>query len=98
MSDVGSHAARVSTPAPGSTSALPSTLASTLEIAFGPHLESICARSAQALAASGFGALLVHSGSLLMIFEDDQPHSFQVNAAFKVWVPISDVPDSYHLL
>jgi Xaa-Pro dipeptidase len=79
MFDVGSHAA----------------LNFTLDSAFGPHLDAICQRSAQALAASGFGALLVHSGSLLMIFEDDQPHSFQVNAAFKVWVPLSDVPDSF---
>jgi Xaa-Pro dipeptidase len=79
MSDVGSHA----------------DLISSLHAAFGPHLESVCDRSAQALAATGFGALLVHSGSLLMIFEDDQPHSFQVNAAFKVWVPVSDIPDSF---
>ncbi len=70
-------------------------LISSLDAAFGPHLESVCKRSAQALDASGFGALLVHSGSLLMIFEDDQPHSFQVNAAFEVWVPLSDVPDSF---
>jgi Xaa-Pro dipeptidase len=79
MSDVGSRAA----------------LTSRLDAAFGPHLESVCARAAQALAASGFSALLVHSGSLLMIFDDDQPHSFQVNAAFKVWVPLCDVPDSF---
>ncbi|MBS0417541.1 MAG: Xaa-Pro dipeptidase [Proteobacteria bacterium] len=66
-----------------------------LDSAFGPHLEAICHRTAQALAASGFGALLVHSGSPVPIFEDDQPHAFQVNAAFKVWVPLSDLPDSF---
>ena len=66
-----------------------------LDSAFGPHLEAVCHRTAQALAASGFGALLVHSGSPIPIFEDDQPHAFQVNAAFKVWVPLSDVPDSF---
>jgi hypothetical protein len=67
----------------------------TLESAFGPHLEAVCQRTAQALGASGFGALLVHSGSLVPIFADDQPHSFQVNAAFKVWVPLCDLPDSF---
>jgi Xaa-Pro dipeptidase len=79
MSDVGSRA----------------ELISSLDAAFGPHLESVCNRSAQALAASGFSGLLVHSGSLRMIFEDDQPYAFQVNAPFKVWVPVCDVPDSF---
>ncbi len=79
MSDVGSHA--------GLESALNATM--------GPHLEALCQRTAQALNACGYGALLVHSGSPVMIFEDDQPHSFQVHAPFKVWVPLSDVPDSF---
>jgi Xaa-Pro dipeptidase len=79
MTDVGSHA----------------DLNSSLAAAFGPHLESICRRCAQALTATGFRSLLVHSGSLVMIFEDDQPHPFQAHAPFKVWVPVSDVPDSF---
>jgi Xaa-Pro dipeptidase len=79
MSDVGSRA----------------ELLSSLEAAFGPHLETVCNRCAQALAASGFSALLVHSGSLQMIFADDQPYSFHANAPFKVWVPVCDVPDSF---
>jgi Xaa-Pro dipeptidase len=79
MSDVGSRA----------------ELISALDGTFGPHLEALCRGCAQALADTRFGALLVHSGSPLMIFADDQPHSFQVNAAFKVWVPLSDVPDSF---
>src|SRR5579871_4185113 len=70
-------------------------LNSTLEAAFGPHLASVCQRSARALEATGFTGLLVHSGALQMIFEDDQPYSFQVNAAFKVWIPISDTADSF---
>jgi Xaa-Pro dipeptidase len=70
-------------------------LESSLNATFGPHLEAICQRTAHALNACGFGALLVHSGSPVMIFEDDQPHSFQVNAPFKVWVPLSGVPDSF---
>ena len=79
MADVGSHAA----------------LESSLDSTFGPHLETVCKRTEHALNACGYGALLVHSGAPVMIFEDDQPHAFQVNASFKVWVPLSEVPDSF---
>jgi len=79
MSDVGSRAG----------------LFSSLAAAFGPHLQLVCNRAAQALEASGFRSLLVHSGSLLTIFEDDRTYPFQVHAPFKVWVPLSDVPDSF---
>ena len=79
MSDVVSHA----------------DLESSLNATFGPHLEAVCRRTAQSLNACGFGALLVHSGSPVRIFEDDQPHAFQVNAPFKVWVPLAEVPDSF---
>ena len=70
-------------------------LVSALDAAFGPHLESVCLHAAQALASTGFSGLLLHSGSLVMIFVDDQPHSFQAHAPFKVWVPVSDVPDCF---
>ncbi len=66
-----------------------------LEAAFGSHLESVCARTARALEATGFRSLLVHSGSLLMIFEDDRAYPFEAHAPFKVWVPLSDVPDCF---
>lgn len=83
MSDVGLHAV------------LESPLESSLDATFGPHLEAVCQRAAHALTGCRFGAMLVHSGSPVMIFEDDQPHSFQVHAPFKVWVPLLDVPDSF---
>jgi Xaa-Pro dipeptidase len=72
-------------------------LSSTLDAAFGPHLRSVCDRSAQALEASGFRGLLVHSGSLLTIFEDDRTYPFEAHAPFRVWVPLPDVPDSFVL-
>ena len=62
---------------------------------FGPHLASVCARTAQALAACGFGSLLVHSGRLLAVFEDDRTYPFEAHAPFKVWAPLSDAPDSF---
>ena len=66
-----------------------------LEATYGPHLEALCQRSARALAACGYTALLLHSGSLLPVFEDDQTYPFRAHAPFKVWVPLTDAPDSF---
>jgi Xaa-Pro dipeptidase len=70
-------------------------LMSELASTFGPHLASVCQRSADALAATGFAGLLVHSGALLEVFQDDRTYPFQPNAPFKVWAPIEDAPDSF---
>ena len=75
--------------------ATPSSLAERLDYAFGPYLAAVCDRSAGALAACGNTALLVHSGSLLSVFEDDRTYPFEVHAPFKVWAPLTDVPDSF---
>src|ERR1700757_1256487 len=66
-----------------------------LEATFAPHLEAVCQRSARALAACGYTALVVHSGSLLPVFEDDRSYPFRVHAPFKVWVPLTDAPDCF---
>jgi Xaa-Pro dipeptidase len=66
-----------------------------LESTFGPHLATVAARSTQALEACGYSALLVHSGSLLTVFEDDRTYAFEAHAPFKVWAPLSDVPDCF---
>ena len=65
-----------------------------LERAFAVHLETVCARTARALEASGFASLLVHSGSLIEVFQDDRTYPFEANAPFKVWTPL-DVPDCF---
>ena len=70
-------------------------LSSQLQSTFGPHLEALCARTAAALKATGFDSLLVHSGALLPVFEDDRTYPFEAHAPFKVWVPLSDAPDSF---
>ena len=61
---------------------------------FADHLDIICSRTTRALAACGHDALLVHSGSPLTIFEDDQSYPFKVHAPFKVWTPLS-APDCF---
>jgi Xaa-Pro dipeptidase len=63
--------------------------------AFGAHLASLEKRTAEALAACGFSGLLVHSGALLEVFQDDRTYPFQANAPFKVWAPVDDAPDSF---
>src|SRR3979411_3342228 len=66
-----------------------------LEGTFGPHLEAVCERSARALTACGYAGLLVHSGSLLGVCEDDRTYPFEANAPFKVWVPLQDAADCF---
>ena len=66
-----------------------------LERAFGPHIETVCARTGHALAACGYSGLLVHSGTPLPVFEDDRTYPFEANAPFKVWAPLQDAPGSF---
>src|SRR4029077_11452683 len=66
-----------------------------LERTFGAHPEAVCERSARALTASGYAGLVVHSGSLLGVFEDDRTYPFEANAPFKVWVPLQDAADCF---
>ena len=73
----------------------PAAHARELAKTFGPHLASVAQRTAEALSTSGFSGLLVHSGALLDVFQDDRTYPFQANAPFKVWVPLDDAPDSF---
>src|SRR2546430_2610500 len=66
-----------------------------LDGTFGAHLEAVCERSARALTASGYASLLVPSGSLVDVFEDDRTYPFEANAPFKVWVPLQDAAECF---
>jgi Xaa-Pro dipeptidase len=74
---------------------LASELSAELETSFGPHLAVVCNRTERALETCGYSALLVHSGSLLTVFEDDRTYPFEAHAPFKVWTPLADVPDCF---
>lgn len=74
---------------------IPRAPAEALEASFGPYLAAVCARTAQALESCGNTALLVHSGALLTVFEDDRTYPFEVHAPFKVWAPLTDAPDCF---
>ncbi|MDE2262262.1 MAG: Xaa-Pro dipeptidase, partial [Gammaproteobacteria bacterium] len=66
-----------------------------LEALFTSHLEAVCLRTSRALEACGYSALLVHSGSLLPVFQDDRTYPFEVHAPFKLWAPLLDAPDCF---
>ena len=42
--------------------------------------------------------LLVHSGSLLEVFQDDRTYPFEAHAPFKVWAPLQDAPGQFRLV
>lgn len=62
---------------------------------YSDHLAEIADRTAQALAATGYDALVLHSGSLRMVDFDDYPYPFKAHAAFKLWAPLTDTPDCF---
>lgn len=62
---------------------------------FTAHLSVVKDRSAKALAATGYEALLVHAGTPPLLFLDDHHLPFRVQAPFKVWAPLTDAPDSF---
>jgi Xaa-Pro dipeptidase len=63
-----------------------------LDSLYEDHLRTVMRRTDEALSASAFDALIVHSGSPPTQFLDDQSYPFKVNPHFKAWVPIVDNP------
>jgi Xaa-Pro dipeptidase len=62
---------------------------------YAEYHRSIRDRHARALDAEKFAAVLIHAGSPPAVFADDQNYPFRVNAAFKTWAPLTDVPDCF---
>src|SRR3984885_13771418 len=62
---------------------------------YAEYHRSIRDRHARALDAEKFAAVLIHAGSPPAVFADDQNYAFRVNAAFKAWAPLTDVPDCF---
>ena len=65
---------------------------SSIDQLYKAHLQTLMRRTEQALAASGFDALVIQAGTAPMQFLDDQDYPFKVNPHFKAWVPIVDNP------
>lgn len=66
-----------------------------LDALFALHSEVVRERHTRALMAGGFDGVLIHAGAAPAMFADDQNYPFKVNAAFKSWLPLTDVPDSW---
>jgi Xaa-Pro dipeptidase len=71
--------------------------ASTLAALYPAHLDELQRRTSRALEASGFDALLIHSGEPPLIFLDDHHLPYRAHAPFKLWAPLLDAPDSFLL-
>src|SRR5580704_3556858 len=67
---------------------------SSIDQLYKAHLQTLMRRAEQALAASGFDALVIQAGTAPIQFLDDQDYPFKVNPHFKAWVPIVDNPRS----
>lgn len=66
-----------------------------LDQSYPDHIATVMHRCNQALAAGGYDHMLVASGAPHWIFLDDAPYPFKVNAQFKVWVPVTTVPNCF---
>jgi len=67
----------------------------TLDALYEQHLQTLMSRAQQALEATGFDALVVHSGIPPTLFLDDQDYPYKVNPQFKAWVPVVDNPHCF---
>ena len=94
MSDVGTLTESLAE-SPAKSQAKSVAESPSLDALFAAHLEAVSLRTTRALEACGCSALLVHSGSLLPVFQDDRTYPFEVHAPFKVWAPLLDVPDCF---
>lgn len=66
-----------------------------LELLYRDHLRELSARTDRALQTGKYEHLVVYSGSLAMLFLDDQSYPFKANPHFKAWVPLLDNPDCF---
>lgn len=59
------------------------------------HLDTLHARTAEALARVGFDHLVVPSGTLHYQAFDDRDYPYAVNPQFKAWLPLTKAPGSW---
>ena len=59
------------------------------------HLDTLLARTAEALARGGFDHLVVPSGTLHYQAFDDRDYPYAVNPQFKAWLPVTRAPGSW---
>lgn len=62
------------------------------------HIKTLQNRTRDALSRHHLDSVLIHSGEPIRIFLDDSDYPFKVNAHFKAWVPVTDVPHCWLLV
>jgi Xaa-Pro dipeptidase len=62
---------------------------------YAAHLQALRGRFDRVLETCGLRGVLIYSGPLVPIFQDDQAYPFRAHAWFKAWVPLTDVPDCF---
>jgi Xaa-Pro dipeptidase len=73
----------------------PADLRAQLDATYPAYLQAVVDRFTRALALASFDGVLIHSGTSPEFFGDDHGYAFKVNAPFKVWAPLTDVPDCF---
>ncbi len=59
------------------------------------HITELQKRSKSALQRDNLQGLVIHSGQEIKVFLDDYGYPFKVNPHFKVWLPLTNLPNSW---
>lgn len=59
------------------------------------HFHTVLERTQKALEHCGYDQLIIHSGSPVPAFLDDQSYPYRANPHFLYWVPLTNFPDSF---
>ncbi|WP_100644478.1 Xaa-Pro dipeptidase [Alteromonas facilis] len=62
---------------------------------YGKHIETLQARTREALEREALDGLVIHSGQSKVMFLDDNHYPFHVNPQFKAWLPVIDNPNCW---
>lgn len=62
------------------------------------HIETLLARTSEALQRGGYDHLLIPSGTLLYQVFDDRDYPYAVNPQFKAWLPLTQAPGSWLII
>ena len=65
---------------------------------YAQHIETLQARTKEALARESIDGLVIHSGQAKKHFLDDTNYPFQVNPQFKAWLPVTDNPNCWLII
>lgn len=66
-----------------------------LESNYKTHIETKLENARTILERSGFDSMVIHSGKLKYMFQDDMTYPFKANPLFLEWVPIVDNPNCW---